>query len=120
MAKCSNCGEKKNPAEAKFCSKCGTALGSSTGKQVVETLFVNKCSILGELWLNFRDDEDYQDFIEYNDIGLPLAYILDSEIADINDSSVKYIDETFALLLEQLEIEDQGFEDLNELINAAE
>ena len=120
MAKCSNCGDKKNPAEAKFCSKCGTALGSAKAKPAVETPFTNKCAILGELWLSYRDDEDYQEFIEYNDIGLPLAYILDSEIADLNDTSANYVNETFALLLEKLEIEDEGFDDLDELLNAAE
>jgi hypothetical protein len=49
-----------------------------------------------------------------------LAYILDSEIADLNDTSANYVNETFALLLEKLEIEDEGFDDLDELLNAAE
>jgi hypothetical protein len=122
MAKCSECGEKKNPTEAKFCSKCGTALGAggSVSKPQVETTYANKCAILGELWLNYRTDEDYEDFIEYNDIGLPLAYILDSDIAESTSYSENYINETFALLLERFEIEDQGFEDLDELLSAAE
>lgn len=120
MAKCSNCGDKKNPAEAKFCSKCGTALGAVKAEPTVETPFANKCAILGELWLSYRDDEDYEDFIEYNDIGLPLAYILDSKIAEGTSYSENYINETFALLLEKLEIEDQGFDDLDELLSAAE
>jgi hypothetical protein len=34
--------------------------------------FDNKISILAELWMNYRDDEELQDFIEYNDLGLPL------------------------------------------------
>jgi len=118
MAKCSSCGEKGNPAEAKFCSKCGTALGAVKAGPVVETPFANKCAILGELWISYRDDEDYQEFIEYNDIGLPLAYILDSEIADLNDKSANYINETFALLLQMLEIEDEGFDGLDELLSA--
>ena len=122
MAKCSNCGDKKNPAEAKFCSKCGTALGAggSKSKPQIETTYANKCAILGELWLNYRTDEDYEDFIEYNDIGLPLAYILDSNIAEGTTYSENYINETFDLLLERFEIEDQGFEDLDELLSAAE
>jgi hypothetical protein len=120
MAKCSNCGDKTNPAEAKFCSKCGTALGSAKAKPAVETPYANKCAILGELWLSYRDDEDYQAFIAYNDIGLPLAYILDSNIAEGTSYSENYINETFDLLLEKFEIEDQGFEDLDELLNAAE
>lgn len=122
MAKCNKCGDKSNPAEAKFCSKCGTTLGSASkgSKPPVETTFANKCHILAELWMNYRSDEDFEDFVEYNDIGLPLAYVLDNEIAEANDQSEKFINETFILLLESLEVEDQGFEDFDELLNAAE
>lgn len=94
--------------------------GPVKAEPTVETPFANKCAILGELWLSYRDDEDYEDFIEYNDIGLPLAYILDSKIAEGTSYSENYINETFALLLEKLEIEDQGFDDLDELLSAAE
>jgi NMD protein affecting ribosome stability and mRNA decay len=122
MAKCTKCGDKNNPLEAKFCSKCGTALskGKASTKAKVETTFGNKCSILADLWLNHRSDEDYEEFIEYNDIGLPLAYVLDNEIAVANEWSKKFVDETFDLLLESLGIEDQGFIDLQELIDPAD
>ena len=36
----------------------------------------DKAGVLAELWINYRDDEDFTDFIEYNDIGLPLAYFV--------------------------------------------
>lgn len=122
MAKCTKCGDKNNPVEAKFCSKCGTALsgGKASTKAKVETTFGNKCSILADLWLSHRTDEDYEDFIEYNDIGLPLAYVLDNQIAVANEESQRFVDETFDLLLESLGIEDEGFEDLQELIDSAE
>jgi hypothetical protein len=121
MATCTKCGAKGNPAEAKFCSKCGTAIDPALGKSKprFETTFATKCYILAELWMNYRSDEDFEDFVEYNDIGLPLAYVLANEIADGNDESKKFINETFSLLLEQLEVEDQGFEDFDELLSAA-
>lgn len=51
---------------------------------------------------------------------MPVAYILENKIADLNESSERYINETFGLLLELLEIEDQGFEELDELLSEAE
>lgn len=122
MAKCTNCGDKSNPAGAKFCSKCGTAISASEAnlRPKADTTFKNKCIILADLWLNYRLDEDYADFIEYNDIGLPLAYVLENQIAVANDASERFVTETFDLLLSALEIEDQGFEDLQELMDAAE
>jgi len=120
VAKCKNCGNKSDPKEARFCSNCGTQIGGAATAEIVETTFENKCAVLSELWLNNRDDEQFEDFIEYNDIGLPLAYILDNDIAEVNETSEKYINETFELLLELLEVEDQGFEDLDEVMSAAE
>ncbi len=38
------------------------------------TTFENKCAILADLWLNYKDNEELEDFVEYNDLGLPLAY----------------------------------------------
>ena len=121
MAYCSNCGDKANKKGAKFCSKCGTALGKGSAKstRVVETTFSNKCHILADLWMNYRTEEEWEDFVEYNDLGLPLAYILENGIAVKNDESVKFINETFDLLLGAVGIEvDQGFEDYEELLEA--
>ena len=120
MAKCKNCGNKNDPKEAKFCSNCGTQTGGAATAVFVETTFENKCAVLSELWLNNRDDEQFEDFIEYNDIGLPLAYILVNDIAEVNETSENFINETFELLLVLLEIEDQGFEDFDEVMAAAE
>jgi hypothetical protein len=120
MTECSNCGEKKNPAEAKFCSKCGTALSAVQVASSIETIFSNKCKILAELWLSYRDDVDFADFVDYNDLGLPLAYILENSIAVGNDESMKFIDESFDLLFKHLGIQDRGFEEFDELLSAAE
>lgn len=84
------------------------------------TDFSNKISILAELWMNYREDDHLDDFMEYNDLGLPLAYLLMNEIVLATDQSVIYIDETFDLLLGALSIEDKGFESLDELLAAAD
>jgi hypothetical protein len=80
-----------------------------------ETTLENKASILAELWMTYRDDENFTDFISYNDIGLPLAYVVSSGIVKTTEMANKFIDETFSLLLASLEVEDEGFEELDDV-----
>jgi hypothetical protein len=65
--------------------------------------------------MNYRDDENFDDFISYNDIGLPLAYVLSTGIVKPTEMANRFINETFELLLASLEVEDQGFEDLDDI-----
>jgi hypothetical protein len=83
------------------------------------TNFLNKTSILAELWMNYRDDEGLQDFVEYNDLGLPLAYFLYNELVLPTKQSEIYIEETFSLLVAALDVEDVGFESLDEMLGLA-
>lgn len=84
---------------------------------MAETTFSNKVAILADLWLGYKDDENFQDFIQYNDLGLPLAYALDNDIIVPNEKTNVFIEETFGLLLDGLEQEDTGFESLNDLLD---
>lgn len=84
------------------------------------TPFSNKCGILADLWLNYRDDPEFIDFYEYNDIGLPLAYMLDNKIVEPNAMAEQFINETFDLFLKGLGTEDTGFESLDELLGTVE
>jgi hypothetical protein len=77
-------------------------------------------AILADLWLNYRDDELFNDFVEYNDIGLPLAYIIANGIVDTSDIAERFINETFDLLLAGLDVDDTGFENLDELLALAQ
>jgi hypothetical protein len=86
-----------------------------------ETTFEDKASILADLWLNYRQDVEFADFIEYNDIGLPLAYAIANDIVKTTDIATRFIEETFDLLLVGLGIEnDTGFENLDDLLESAE
>lgn len=80
------------------------------------TPFSNKAIILSDLWMSYRYDEEFKDFIEYNDIGLPLAYALAEGIVEETPILVRFIEETFDLLLASLGIEDTGFESLDEML----
>ena len=83
-------------------------------------LFDNKVSILAELWMNYRDDKQLEDFIEYNDLGLPMAYFLMNELVLPTKQSEIYINETYDLLLASLEVDDVDYESLDELLGASE
>ena len=77
----------------------------------------NKILILADLWANYRTDENFQDFIQYNDLGLPLAYVLDNKIVEPTEDAMRFIDETYTLLLAGLGLEDTGFTSLTELFD---
>jgi len=81
------------------------------------TPFSNKCEILGELWLNYRGDEQFEDFLEYNDLGLPLAYAISSNVIQSTPLAQTFIEETFDLLLAGLELQDTGFDSLDDILD---
>ena len=82
--------------------------------------FENKVSILAELWMNYRDDEDLKDFVEYNDLGLPLSYFLMNEIVLPTQEAEVYINETYNLLIASLGVEDAEWTSLDELLGSQE
>jgi hypothetical protein len=84
------------------------------------TSYTDKCAILADLWLNYRSDEEFTDFTEYNDLGLPLAYAIDNDIVKSTEMAQRFVEETFDLLLASLEVEDSGFETLNDLLEISE
>jgi hypothetical protein len=82
-----------------------------------KTTFEDKCSILTDLWLSYRTDPQFSDFVAYNDIGLPLSFITSEKLAKPSEMGKQLVSETFDLLLGALEIpEDTGFEDLEEIL----
>jgi hypothetical protein len=82
-----------------------------------ETSIENKVAILAELWLEYRNDDEFSDFVEYNDLGLPLAYAVDASIVEITPLAKNFIEETFELLLASLDIKDVGYESLDEILD---
>lgn len=83
----------------------------------MKTKFDDRVNILGEFYRLYKDEPfEMSDFIEFADIGLPLAYLATQELCEINDEGAKYIHETFDLLLKEFEVEDEGFEDFGEIL----
>lgn len=81
----------------------------------METTFDNKCGILSELWLEYREDPEFEDYIKYNDLALPLAYAITNQIIEVSDRVKSFVDEGFALLLDLLSVEDDNFQSLDDL-----
>ena len=84
------------------------------------TPYSNKCEILAELWLNYRNDEDFQDFTEYNDLGLPLAYAIANDIVKSTEMAQRFVEETFDLLLAGMNVEDTGFDTMDDILSQSE
>lgn len=81
------------------------------------TTFDNKTSILSEIWLMYQDDPDFEDFFEYNDLGLPLAYLISTGVVEAKTERAKaFVNETFDLLLAGVGVEDTGFETLDSIL----
>jgi hypothetical protein len=78
--------------------------------------FENKLTILSELWSNYREDEELKDFIEFNDLGLPLAYFIKNKIVISTKESENYVNETYDLFIATLTIEDKAWVDLDEIL----
>ena len=87
---------------------------------MAETEFSVKCEILADLWLNHREEEEWGDFIEYNDLGLPLSYAISNGIVESTSMAEMFIGETYNLLLEYLGVEDDaGFDSLEDVLEAS-
>ena len=84
------------------------------------TDFSNICDILGDLYSNYKEDKNFGDFIEFNDLGLPLAYLTSENLCEPSDDGIRYVTETWELFLAGLKVKDEGFEDLDQLLGFAE
>ncbi len=85
----------------------------------METGFDTRCDILADLWMNYRSDEEFADFVEYSDLGLPMSYMVANGLGSASDIGVKFINETWELFLGALGLEDRGFESLDDVLASA-
>lgn len=68
----------------------------------------DKAGILGQLWIDYRDDENFSVFMEYNDIGLPLSYVVaEGLVPALTQLGEDYINETIEMFFKLLEITEQ-------------
>ena len=81
-----------------------------------ETPFNVRCQILGELWTEYKFDIEFEDFISFNDLALPLAHAFANGIIDESENMRVLINKTFDEYLSVCGIEsDSGFENLADI-----
>lgn len=117
MAFCGQCGAASSGGS--FCAQCGAATGSSAKSSAeisAPTTYENRCEILAQLWIEHKNDEEFEDFINLNDIGLPLAYAVSTEIVSSTKKAELFINETFENLLVALSIQDSAYVSLSHLL----
>ena len=82
-----------------------------------DTPFETRCEILADLWMNYRDEESFKDFIQYNDIGLPASFLVSEDLAKPSEKLELLVNETFVLLMKALDVEDDtGFDSLDDML----
>ena len=80
------------------------------------TPYNTKYAILSNLWTDYKDDKDMADFFEYNDLGLPLAFMIEQKIVESTPVAQVYIEETFELLVESLGLDsEEEYESIEEM-----
>jgi hypothetical protein len=68
-----------------------------------------------------NDSSDFDDYISYCDLALPIAYLHSMDLIEMNKSLEMFVNEAWDLLLESLSIaSDEGFESLDDLFSAQE
>lgn len=74
-----------------------------------KTLFSSKCRVLGELWLYYRDESsqhnEWEQFFDWADIALPLAYMSWQELVTVKPDARRYIDDAWTTFCEMIEID---------------
>ncbi len=69
------------------------------------TDFATQCVILGQLYENYKEEKDFFAFIEFNDLGLPLAYLTaQGLVVEVSDDGRRYIFDTFKMFLESIKL----------------
>jgi hypothetical protein len=87
----------------------------------MSTPYKIKHKILANLWTNYKDDQDMTDFFEFNDLGLPLAFMIEQKIVKSTPVAQVYVEETFELLVDSLGLDpDDEFESIDEMLELAD
>jgi hypothetical protein len=81
----------------------------------MEINFADRCGILGQFWYDFKNDETVKPFMEYNDAGMPLAWFIATGVVTPLPVAEEYINETFAMFLDAMEITEDDVIDVDNL-----
>ena len=83
----------------------------------MSTDFSIKCEILAEVHLEATWNIDLNDFREYNDLGLSLAYSFSKGLIELKEGADAYIEESWDSLCEMLRLDKEDeFEDSDDML----
>jgi hypothetical protein len=73
----------------------------------------DKAGVVGQLWIEFRNDEDFDHFMEYNDIGCPMGYMLaEGIVKELTPLGEEMLEETFKMFLSLINISEEEVDGL--------
>lgn len=77
-----------------------------------------KAQIIVEFVEMKAENEEFDDFFSYNDLGIPLAVAVSNDLCELNKRGIDILEETYLLLLTELRVDDVNseYEDLDEII----
>jgi len=66
----------------------------------------DKAAILSDFWIDYRNDAEWQDFMTYNDLGLPLSdAVANGLVLQLSPAGEAIVEETYAMLCNRLGID---------------
>jgi hypothetical protein len=77
-----------------------------------------KAQIIIEFVEMKAENEEFDDFFSYNDLGIPLAVAVYNDLCELNQRGIDVLEETYLLLLTELRVDDMNkeYEDLDEIL----
>ena len=70
--------------------------------------FSDKAGAIGQLWIEFRNDGDFSAFMDYNDLGCPMGYMVaEGLIKELTPIGEEMITETFKMFLELVNVTEE-------------
>ena len=85
--------------------------------------FETVCGILGELHFTYGDSKEFKSFVEFNDLGLPLAFLTrEGLVVELSDDGRRYVIDTFDMFIGSLKVDHEDIMEgmtLDELLEIA-
>jgi hypothetical protein len=80
-----------------------------------------KIGVLADLYLNYRDEDQFKEFADYNDIGLPIAHLVHTGLCNMNREAEVYVEETYDLLISAMGVDpEQGYQTIDDMLDSME
>jgi hypothetical protein len=83
--------------------------------------YLDKAEILWEFIQDERDNEEFERFFDWADLGLPIAVAVANNLCEINENGEAILDETWKVFCQIFENDENGiYEDLEDFYLQAE